>query len=246
MFLIVWTDGVGQAPTNNARLFAIRVALDGNQLDGRPLDLGTGKTPSVASDGYAFMVACARTLENPVWPYTAVFARIVTNQGDLEREQSVTPPGFYGFEPKATWSGNTYVVVARSQPPSHGSLIYTRRVATNGVPLEPVVNVTGDLHTSAVNSVAATTTESVILTKGNNNLQEFDAFGINRFVVDETGAVSHGKALPSSFWFAVFDGREYALTTAPATALTWPFIAVADRGFIHIVSTVRRHTAAAR
>ena len=58
--------------------------------------------------------------------------------------------------------------------------------------------------------------------------------------------VSSIVRIPRGFDYAVFDGHEYVVATAPAVALTWPFIAIADRGSIHVVSTIRRRAAAAR
>jgi len=49
-------------------------------------------------------------------------------------------------------------------------------------------------------------------------------------------------ALPARYWYIAYDGLDYVLAPAPLVARAASNVAIADRGSVHVVSTLRRRT----
>ena len=205
----------------------------------------SGASPGVASDGFAFLVAWRRNVPNIVWPLVDIVDAIVANDGVTGTEFLLTEETTNDeYGPKVAWSVGRYLVAWLTSGPYHGWNNSVRFVGPNGVPLNRGALPTISLVVGAVADVACSGAECVVLTAGNNIYQEYDALGLNRYVVESDGTVTPGAPLPHPFWYIAYDGHEYAIAPAPVAALEWPFVAIADHGAVHIVSVLRRHTAA--
>ena len=244
LFFIAWSD-------TDEYVRAFRVDRSGLRLDGTAITISGPNCviPRVASDGYAFLVTWARFTSSTRFIFMTVLdvaAAVISSDGSVEREWVLARMGGDFFSLAVTWTGSRYAV-AYAGGNLNQSVGHVALLAPNGVPLSTTSVTTrsrlgGD--SAFISSVAGNGEELVVFTPGNGWGQ--GAFvGRNRFVVRE-GRVVPGAPLPEPFSYGVFDGSVYVVAPAPVVSLGWPFVAVADRGAIHIVSTIRRRTIAAQ
>jgi hypothetical protein len=149
-----------------------------------------------------------------------------------------------GQTPRLAWTGMRYLI-GYQYSELFLSSTRVRFLAPNGAPLGSSSAVSSRSRAGGTSttlaSVASSGEESVVMTNGNGDFAR-----ANRYVVQNDGVVIPGEEVPNSWWYAAFDGREYFIATAPAVALEWPIVAIADRGSVHVVAIGRRRSLSTR
>ncbi len=247
-FLIAW-DEVYDADTSSVRAF---IAPAHGEGDAAPMIVtARGRTPVVASDGFSFLVAFSRVEVNSSFRSNAVFDVIVGDDQRVYGENTLMNPGGYVSvgSIEALWTGNRYLIAWNDYTFNITRSLSARFVATNGAPLGAAAFtiVSGGRLTTypALFSIASSGNDFLVVHAVIESTQIVTGVSECAVIADD-GSIRSVVTIPRGFDYALFDDHEYVVATAPGVALTWPFVAIADRGSIHVASTVRRRAAAAR